>query len=276
MRMNMKIWITGLALAASLGTAAAQNTTDVYQSGRVINAPYFDAGHRLLFSQHDFTFGYKGEGDASRLREKCAELMVGCDIIEPVLHFGTLCSSTHIRELLKAGKIEYANEFLGHPYVLTDYVRYGYRLGRTLEKLHPVLVRQPRGREHVLVRPHHAEALPQTRDLLRQSLLLIAEEIEDALRMPVAQNVFDVFEREPHFAERADDVHGRKLFGMIVPVAVRPDTRRRQQTALIVEDEVFPLDAGKARKFADGNQFAVQPHSAALSDGCGMSAKNIL
>ncbi|MDR0839376.1 MAG: riboflavin kinase, partial [Oscillospiraceae bacterium] len=25
-----------------------------------------------------------------------------------------------------------ANEYLGHPHVLTDYVRYGYRLGRTL------------------------------------------------------------------------------------------------------------------------------------------------
>ncbi len=25
-----------------------------------------------------------------------------------------------------------ATIFLGHPYVLTDYVRYGYRLGRTL------------------------------------------------------------------------------------------------------------------------------------------------
>ena len=54
MKMNIKIWITGLALAAGLGTAAAQDT---YQGGRLINAPFFDAGHRLLFSQHDFTFG---------------------------------------------------------------------------------------------------------------------------------------------------------------------------------------------------------------------------
>jgi riboflavin kinase/FMN adenylyltransferase len=34
--------------------------------------------------------------------------------------------------LIAAGDIERANEFLGHPHVLTDIVRYGYKLGHTI------------------------------------------------------------------------------------------------------------------------------------------------
>ncbi len=43
-----------------------------------------------------------------------------------------MSSSTHIRKLIAEGDIQQANEFLGHPHVLTDIVHYGYRLGRTL------------------------------------------------------------------------------------------------------------------------------------------------
>lgn len=50
--MKFKIFMTGLVLAAGLGTAAGQTET-----GRVIAAPVFDAGLRMLFSQHDPTYG---------------------------------------------------------------------------------------------------------------------------------------------------------------------------------------------------------------------------
>lgn len=89
-------------------------------------------GARHLIAGHDFTFGYKGIGDADKLVQKCGQMDIGCDIIPPVIHKGRVSSSTYIRSLLKNGEIELANEFLGHPYVLTDYVRYGYKLGRTL------------------------------------------------------------------------------------------------------------------------------------------------
>jgi len=89
-------------------------------------------GARHLIAGHDFTFGYKGEGDATKLAEKCRQMNIGCDIIPPVTYKGKLSSSTFIRGLLKEGNIELANEYLGHPYVLTDYVHYGYKLGRTL------------------------------------------------------------------------------------------------------------------------------------------------
>ncbi|NLB29988.1 MAG: riboflavin biosynthesis protein RibF [Clostridiales bacterium] len=89
-------------------------------------------GARHLIAGHDFTFGHKGSGNAQKLLEKCLQMNIGCDIIPPVMYRGTVSSSTHIRKLLKEGEIELANEFLGHPYVLTDYVHYGYKLGRTL------------------------------------------------------------------------------------------------------------------------------------------------
>ncbi|MDR0905960.1 MAG: riboflavin biosynthesis protein RibF [Oscillospiraceae bacterium] len=90
----------------------------------------FGAEH--LVAGHDHRFGRRGEGNAEKLREKCAELSIGCDIIPPVLYKGVVSSSTLIRGFLTDGDITSANEYLGHPHVLTDYVRYGYRLGRTL------------------------------------------------------------------------------------------------------------------------------------------------
>lgn len=88
------------------------------------NAVHFIVGH-------DFCFGYKGYGTAERLRAFCIENGLGCDIIEPVTRDGQVVSSTLIRALLKQGEMEKANELLGHPYVLTDTVRTGFRIGHS-------------------------------------------------------------------------------------------------------------------------------------------------
>jgi long-subunit fatty acid transport protein len=56
MNTAIKIWITGLAMTAGLGTAGAQ-LQDPTAEGRLIRGPYFDAAHRLMFSQHDLTLG---------------------------------------------------------------------------------------------------------------------------------------------------------------------------------------------------------------------------
>ena len=93
---------------------------------------YDEFGARHLIAGHDFSFGYKGEGNSDLLTQKCAELGIGCDIIPAVEHGGVQSSSTHVRQLIADGEIQQANTFLGHPHVLTDVVRYGYRLGRTL------------------------------------------------------------------------------------------------------------------------------------------------
>lgn len=81
---------------------------------------------------HDFHFGYKGEGNPARLKAKCEELGIGCDIIGKVEQDGITISSTYIRTLIAQGEMERANSFLGHPHVLTDTVSHGKRLGSTL------------------------------------------------------------------------------------------------------------------------------------------------
>ena len=85
-----------------------------------------------LVAGHDFHFGYKGEGNPDRLRDKCAQLGLGCDIIPAVVKDHITISSTYIRNLVAQGEIERANVFLGHPHTLSDTVSHGKRLGATL------------------------------------------------------------------------------------------------------------------------------------------------
>ncbi|MBQ8830813.1 MAG: bifunctional riboflavin kinase/FAD synthetase [Oscillospiraceae bacterium] len=85
-----------------------------------------------LICGHDYTFGYKGEGKAEMLKEICDEHGIGCDVIPAVLLDGVRVSSTLIRNLIAEGEIEKANRNLGHAHVLTDIVRDGKHLGRTI------------------------------------------------------------------------------------------------------------------------------------------------
>lgn len=91
---------------------------------KTYNAVHFVVGH-------DFCFGYKGQGTAKVLSDYCREKGLGCDVIEPVMRDGKVVSSTLIRALLSDGEMEKANEYLGHPHVLTDTVRTGFRIGRS-------------------------------------------------------------------------------------------------------------------------------------------------
>ena len=91
---------------------------------------WFHAVH--FVAGYDFTFGYKGEGNIERLQERCKELGLGCDIIQKVEMDGFTVSSTLIRQLLKEGKMEEVNRYLGHPHTFTDTVRDGYKIGRTI------------------------------------------------------------------------------------------------------------------------------------------------
>lgn len=89
-------------------------------------------GAAHLVAGHDFHFGYRGEGNPERLQQLCAQLRIGCDIIPPVTLDGITVSSTYIRTLVAQGEMERAMEFLGHPYILTDQVHHGKKLGSSL------------------------------------------------------------------------------------------------------------------------------------------------
>ncbi|MBQ9967724.1 MAG: riboflavin biosynthesis protein RibF [Oscillospiraceae bacterium] len=78
---------------------------------------------------HDFTFGYRGEGNAARLK---ALLGDRCHVIEPVELDGETVSSTRIRELVQTGDISRANKMLGRSHFLTGTVIHGKHLGRKI------------------------------------------------------------------------------------------------------------------------------------------------
>jgi riboflavin kinase/FMN adenylyltransferase len=85
-----------------------------------------------LVCGHDFTFGWRGEGNPQRLREYCEENGLGCDVMPEVCLDGASVSSTRIRGLLLEGRLEEANRLLGHPHVLTGVVCHGRHLGSTI------------------------------------------------------------------------------------------------------------------------------------------------
>ncbi|MCD8188689.1 MAG: riboflavin biosynthesis protein RibF, partial [Clostridiales bacterium] len=66
------------------------------------------------------------------LREKCAQLGIGCEIVGMVELDGQQIHSTLIRDLITTGEMEQANRYLGHPHMLTNRVGQGKHLGRTL------------------------------------------------------------------------------------------------------------------------------------------------
>ena len=103
-----------------------------------------------LVAGHDHHFGHKNQGSPELLVQKCAELGLGCDIIPKVEIGGITVSSTYIRRLVELGQIERANQFLGHPHVLTQVVRHGRRIGPTIGIPTVNLVAPP----HVLVPSH--------------------------------------------------------------------------------------------------------------------------
>lgn len=88
-----------------------------------------DLGVVHVVAGHDFHFGYMGKGNPERLRTKCRELGIGCDIIQKVEQDGITISSTYIRTLVAQGEMDRANQFLGHPHILSDRVVHGKKIG---------------------------------------------------------------------------------------------------------------------------------------------------
>ena len=86
-------------------------------------------GAEVVVCGHDFTFGYRGAGNAETLRREFADR---CHVIAPVVEDGVVVSSTKIRQLLKCGALQQANRLLGHVHFLTGEVVHGRHLGRKL------------------------------------------------------------------------------------------------------------------------------------------------
>lgn len=90
----------------------------------------FEAVH--VVCGFDYTFGHRGLGNAQKLQQLCAQLELGCDVVEKVELLGDEVSSSRIRTLLEQGKVEEANTLLGHPHFISGTVAHGKALGRVL------------------------------------------------------------------------------------------------------------------------------------------------
>ena len=73
---------------------------------------------------HDFHFGYMGQGNPARLKERCAQLG---------------------RTLVAQGEMERAAQFLGHPHILTQQVGHGKGIGHSTLGFPTVNLRVPEG-----------------------------------------------------------------------------------------------------------------------------------
>ena len=80
----------------------------------------------------DFRFGHRGEGNAQLLESYCRERNLPCVIVADQVLQGQRISSTYIRQLMEAGEMERAVQFLGHPHILSGQVVKGQQLGREI------------------------------------------------------------------------------------------------------------------------------------------------
>ena len=81
---------------------------------------------------HDYTFGREGKGTIKHLREYAKKYNFELVVIPPVKIEGVIVSSTKIREFLKSGLIEKANQFLGRRYSITGIVKEGAGRGEKI------------------------------------------------------------------------------------------------------------------------------------------------
>ncbi len=92
---------------------------------RQMKAAYICAGM-------DVSFGQRGAGNYQLLQQYAAAGDYRIEIIDKVMAGGEEVSSTRVREAIRSGEMQLANEMLGTAYSLTGVVAHGRRLGRTI------------------------------------------------------------------------------------------------------------------------------------------------
>ena len=80
----------------------------------------------------DFHFGHNRMGDYQLLLEYADKFGYEVQVIEKIQSDGRDISSTYIREYIKEGNIEKANELLGYSFFVQGIVEHGNEIGRTI------------------------------------------------------------------------------------------------------------------------------------------------
>ncbi len=87
---------------------------------------------RAIVVGHDFKFGAKGSGDYRLLRRIGSERQIDIEQIPPIHANGIIISSSKIRQLIRHGQIELANQMLGYRFAIIGEVVAGEQRGRRL------------------------------------------------------------------------------------------------------------------------------------------------
>jgi len=90
-----------------------------------LNAKYIVVGS-------DFRFGYNRKGDVQLLSDCSEKYGYQLDIIPKLVAYGQEIGSTVIKQALKNGEIEKANQLLGYEYEISGVVEQGQKLGRVI------------------------------------------------------------------------------------------------------------------------------------------------
>ena len=89
---------------------------------------YISNAHTIVCG-FDFKFGIRGSGNVDMLNASDAFETV---VVDEITYHGFKVGSTHIRDLLHAGRVDEVEEILGHPYEITGQVIHGAKKGRMI------------------------------------------------------------------------------------------------------------------------------------------------
>ncbi len=81
---------------------------------------------------YNYSFGKNASGNAQLLKKICMEYEISVTVVDGVTLHGEEISSTRIRNAVKEGRIEEANEMLGFPFTYSSEIFVGDRRGRLL------------------------------------------------------------------------------------------------------------------------------------------------
>jgi riboflavin kinase/FMN adenylyltransferase len=95
--------------------------------GKLMAAPV-----RTIAVGEDWRFGHNRSGDVPFLEKQAARRGFKLEAVPPVMHDGDRISSTRIRQAIRDGNLEDAEQMLGRPYSVTGTVVEGRKLGRTI------------------------------------------------------------------------------------------------------------------------------------------------
>ncbi len=87
---------------------------------------------RTIAVGEDWRFGHNRSGDVSFLEKQAILHGFKLEAVPPVMHYGERISSTRIRQAIRDGNFQAAEQMLGRPYSVTGTVVVGNKLGRTL------------------------------------------------------------------------------------------------------------------------------------------------